>query len=228
LIVQTKVLENNWLTNGREVHQVRLQIADQDDRFYQILKFDTETYELLEIEDYWAGKLHYSIHLSGRDSLSRSDMPDDFFKTIPIGVETRTWDSDAPIGHHSSDRVWVISADPPPGESLTGIVNAHVELGYQLTSVTEAAINIGGLNWSGHDTRVGLDVESVPVEAGEGTIEMDFVFDTSELGDGMWVVRPTFRDVLGINPGVGWNSFGMPPGIYPEWCIRCQDPDSDS
>ena len=228
LIVEAKVLENEWLTNGREVHQVRLQIADQDDSFYQILKFDTETFDLLEIEDYWRGKLHYRIHLSERESLSRSDMPDDFFKTIPIGVEVRTWESDYPLGHQSTDRVWVISADPPPGESLSGIVNAHVELGYQLTSVTEAAINIGGLNWSGHDTRVGLDVESVPVEAGEGTIEMDFVFDTSELGDGMWVVRPTFRDVLGINPGVGWNSFGMPPGIYPEWCIRCQEPDSDS
>jgi hypothetical protein len=204
-----------------------LQIKDVGDGYYQVLKFDTSTYDLLEIEDYSRGKLRYRIRLDERQALTRSDLPDEFFKTIPDGVEVRMWDSDAPIGHQSEDRVWVISADPAPGESLTGTVTAHVELRYRLTSVRRAAINIGGLNWSGHDTRVGLDVEQVPVEAGEGTIEMDFVFDTSELGDGRWAIHPTFRDVLGINTGVAWNSFGTPYGLHLEWCVRCQDPAGD-
>ncbi|MGB7097024.1 MAG: hypothetical protein WBD62_20430, partial [Anaerolineales bacterium] len=156
-------------------------------------------------------------------ALAWSDLPGDFFRSISDDVEVRTWESDYPLGRHSDDRVWIISTFPPPSASLTGSVTAHVELGYRLASVEKAAINIGGLNWSGHDTRVNLDVESVPVEAGEGTIEMDFVVDTSELGDGWWVIRPTFRDVLGINRGIAWNSFGNPIGIYPEWCVRCQD-----
>jgi hypothetical protein len=222
LIVEARVLEDDWLSNGHQVHQVRLQIADVDDRFYQILKFDTATYDLLEIEDFWRGKMHYRIRLDDRRALAWSDLPGDFFRSIPDDVEVRTWESDYPLGRHSDDRVWIISADPPPGASLTGTVTAHVELGYRLASVEKAAITIGGLNWSGHDTRVNLDVESVPVEAGEGTIEMDFVFDTSDLGDGMWVINPFFSDVMGINPGVGWSNFGSPPGIYPEWCVRCQ------
>jgi hypothetical protein len=221
LIIEAKTLEDDWLSNGHQVHQVRLQIKDVGDRYYQVLKFDTTTYDLLEIEDYSRGKLRYRIRLDERQALTRFDLPDDFFKTIPDGVEVRMWDSDAPLGHQSEDRVWVISADPAPGESLTGTVTAHVALRYRLTSVNRAAINIGGLNWSGHDTRVGLDVEQVPVEAGEGIVKMDFVFDTNELGDGRWAIHPTFRDVLGINPGVAWNGFGIPYGLHLEWCVRC-------
>jgi hypothetical protein len=222
LIIEAKVLEDDWLPNGHQVHQVRLHITEVDDRYYQILKFDTTTYDLLEIEDYSRGKLRYRIRLDDRRALEWSDLPDGFFKTIPDGVEVRIWESDYPLGHHSEDdRVWIISAVPPPGASLAGTVAAHVEIGYRLASVEKAAINSGGLYWSGHDTRVKLDVEEVPVLAGEGTIEMNFVFDTTDLGDGRWSIVPAFRDVLGMNPGVGWGY--SPSGIYLEWCVRCQD-----
>ncbi|MFL7892194.1 MAG: hypothetical protein ACK2UM_08855 [Anaerolineales bacterium] len=229
LIIEAKVLEDDWLSNGHQVHQVRLHIAGVDDRYYQILKFDTTTFDLLEIEDYSGGKLQYRIRLVDRQLLTWSDLPEDFFQAIPDGVEVRNWDSDYPLGHRSLDRVWVISADPPPGAYLTEPFSAHVELGYRLTSLEKAAINIGGLNWSGHDTRVKIDVEEVVVDAGEGVVEFDFVVDTTDLGDGKWVIWPDFRDILGIHlgPGIGWNSFGIPTGIYPEWCIRCQDPDAD-
>ena len=230
LIIEAKTLEEDWLSNGHQVHQVRLKNQDVGDGYYQVLKFDTTTFDLLEIEDYSRGKLRYRIRLDERQIFPRSDLPHDFFRTIPDGVEVRMWDSDAPLGHQSEDRVWVISADPPPGAYLTDTFSAHVELGYRLTSIEKAAINIGGLNWSGHDTRVKLDVDEVIVDAGEGVIEIDFVVDTTDLGDGRWVIWPAFRDVLGINlgPGVGWNSFfGNPIGIYPEWCIRCQDPPGD-
>jgi hypothetical protein len=229
LIIEAKVLEDDWLSNGHQVHQVRLHIAGVDDRYYQVLKFDTTTFDLLEIEDYSGGKLQYRIRLVDRQVLTWSDLPEDFFRAIPDGVEVRNWDSDYPLGHRSLDRVWVIAADPPPGAYLTEPFSAHVELGYRLTSLEKAAINIGGLNWSGHDTRVKLDVDEVIVDAGEGVIEFDFVVDTTDLGDGKWVIWPDFRDVLGIHlgPGIGWNSFGTPTGIYPEWCIRCQDPDVD-
>lgn len=220
LIIEARVLEDDWLSNGHQVHQVRLHINEVDDRYYQILKFDTTTYDLIEIEKYSRGKLQYHIRLDDRRALSWSDLPDEFFKTIPDGVEVRTWESDYPLGHYSDDQVWIISADPPPGASLAGTVTAHVEIGYQLASVEKAAIIIGGLWWSGHDTRVKLDVEEVPVLAGEGTIEMDFVFDTTDLGDGIWSIHPSYIDVLGINPGVVWGY--SPSGIYLEWCVRCQ------
>jgi hypothetical protein len=221
LIIEAKVLKDGWLSNGHQVHQVRLQGTEVDDRFYQILKFDTTTYDLLEIEKYSRGKLQYRIRLDDRRVLTWSDLPDEFFRTIPEGVEVRTWESDYPLGHYSDDRVWIISAVPPPGESLAGTVSAQVEIGYRLASVEKAAIIIGGLWWSGHDTRVKLDVEEVPVLAGEGTIEMNFVFDTTDLGDGRWSITPAFIDVLGINPGVAWGY--SPSGIYLEWCVRCQD-----
>lgn len=225
LIIEASVLENDWMSNGHQVHQLRLHISGVDDRYYKILKFDTATFDLLEIEDYSRGKLQYRIRLDDRQFLSWSDLPGEFFKTIPDGVEVRMWDSDAPIGYHSADHVWIISADPPPGESLEGVVTANIEIGFRLTSVNRAAINIGRLHWSGHDISVGLDVEPVPVEAGEGTIKIDFVVDTSELGDGRWAINPTFQDVLGINPGFAWNSFGTPYGLYLEWCVHCQDPE---
>jgi hypothetical protein len=229
MIIEAKVLQDDWLSNGHEVHQVQLQLAGEDDRYYQVLKFDTTTYDLIEIEKYSKGKLQYRLRLDDRQALSSSELPEDFFKAIPGGVEVRPWNSDYPLGHQSLDRVWVISSDPPPGAVLREPFNAHIELGYRLTSIEKAAINMGGLNWGGHDTRVKLDVDEVIVGAGEGVIEVDFMVDTTELGDGRWAIWPTFRDVLGINlgPGYGWNSFGDPAGIYPEWCIRCQDPDVD-
>jgi hypothetical protein len=230
LIVEAKVIENEWLSNGHEVRQVRIQIAGEDERHYRVLKFDTETYDLLEIEYYSRGKLRYRIRLDDRHSLTWSEMPDEFFNTIPYGVEVRPWKSNYPLGHQSIDRVWVISADPPSGMVLSDTFNAHIKLGYKLTSIEKAAINIGGLNWSGHDTRVKLDVDEIIVDAGEGEIDLDFVVDTTELGEGGWAIWPAFRDILGINhgPGIGWNSLGDPGGIYVEWCIHCQDPTADS
>ena len=230
MIIEAKVLEDDWLSNGHQVHQVRLQFAGEDDRYYQVLKFDTTTYDLIEIEKYSKGKLQYRLRLDDRQALSSSDLPDDFFKTVPDGVEIRPWNSDYPLGHQSMDRVWVISSDPPPDAVLNEPFSAHIELGYRLTSIEKAAINIGGLNWRGHDTRVGLDVDEVIVEAGEGVIEVDFMVDTTELGDGRWSIWPAFRDFLGINlgPAYGWNSFGNPIGIYPEWCIRCEEPPADN
>ena len=229
LIVQAKVLADDWLSNGRQVHQVRLQKAGEDDRYYQVLKFDAETYDLLEIEDYSRGNLRYRIHLSDRQVLSRSEVPEGFFQEVPAGVEVRSWDSDYPLGHQSEDRVWVISVDPAPGARLNETFTAYVEIGYRLTSIEQAAINLGGLNWRGHDTRVKLDVDEVIVDAGEGVVALDFVVDASELGDGWWGIWPAFRDVLDLHlgPGIGWNSFGDPPGIMAEWCIRCQDPAED-
>ncbi|GAH05565.1 unnamed protein product, partial [marine sediment metagenome] len=124
LIIQAKVLEDDWLSNGHQVHQVRLQIAGEDDRYYQVLKFDTETYDLLEIEDYSRGKLRYRIRLDDRQVLSRSELPEGFFQEIPDGVEVRTWDSDYPLGHQSMDRVWIISVDPPPSVYLADTFSA--------------------------------------------------------------------------------------------------------
>ena len=229
LVVEAMTLEDEWLSNGHLVHQVRLQIAGEDDSYYQVLKFDSTTYDLLEIEDYSRGKLKYRLRLDDRQSLAWSDLPPEFFRTIPSGVEVREWKSEYPLGHLSMDRVWVISSDPAPEAILNEPFNAHVELGYRLTSIEKAAINLGGLNWSGHDTRVKLDVDEVIVEAGEGVVEFDFAVDTSKLGDGRWGIWPAFRDIMDIHlgPGIGWNSFGDPAGIIAEWCIRCQDPAAD-
>lgn len=230
LIILAEVLEDDWLPNGHQVHRVRLQIAGEDDRYYQVLKFDTETYDLLEIQDFSKDKLRYRIRLDDRQVLTRSEFPEGFFQEIPDGVEVRIWESDYPLGYRSNDRVWIISADPPPEIILSEPFQANVKIGYRLTSIEKAAINLGGLNWRDHDSRVKLDVDEVIVDAGEGVIELDFVVETSDLGDGWWGMWPAFRDVLGIHlgPGIGWNSFGEPAGIYPEWCIRCQEPAEDS
>jgi hypothetical protein len=221
-VVEAQVDTMDWLPNGREVYQVHLHVTSLPERWYHILKFDTETYDLLEIERYKRGTLQYRLSLDDRETLSFSDLPADFFKSIPDGVEVRLWPSDSPLGHYEDDRVWVISADPPPDSNISGMVNAEVELGYQLTSVEQAAIQVGRLYWAGHDTGVALGVASVPVTAGEGSIRVSFSFDSDQLGEGEWSIHPGFVDVLGINPNIGWGGSGDPDGIlYLKWCVGC-------
>ncbi|MGD2158181.1 MAG: hypothetical protein PVG32_14995, partial [Anaerolineales bacterium] len=225
-IVEAQVDRIDWLPNGRQVYQVRLHVTSLPEGWYHILKFDTETYDLLEIERYKRGKLQYRLSLDDRETLSFSDLPADFFKSIPDGVEVRQWPSDSPLGHYEDDRVWVISADPPPDSTISGVVNAEVEIGYQLTSVEQAAIHVGRLYWAGHDTGVALGVASVPVTAGEGSIRVSFSFDSDQLGEGEWSIHPGFGDVLGITPNTYWGASGDPDGIlYLKWCVGCT-PDS--
>jgi hypothetical protein len=220
-VVEAQAEKMEWLPNGRKVYQVRLHLTGAPENYYQILKFDTETYDLLEIEDYSRGKLQYSIRLDDREILAWSNLPADFFKSIPDGVEVRQWPEGSPLGNYEEDRVWIISASPPPDSNISGVVNAELEIGYRLTSVEQAAIYVGSLFWAGHDTGEPLEVEKIPVTAGEGSIRVSFSFDSDRLGEGEWVIVPCFADVIGIAPNTCWAGAGTPNGIYLKWCVGC-------
>jgi hypothetical protein len=220
LIVEANVAGIDRLEDGREVYEVRLKLAGVGEQDYQTLKFDTTTFDLLEIEDFWGGKLHYRIRLDERKTLAWSDLPEGFFQSVPEGIEVRPWLSNLPLGHKEDDHAWIISADPPSGASLSGKVNGHLVIGYRLTSIQEAAITVG-MGWVGHDTPYSIRDANMPITAGEGTVEMSFTLDTDQLGQGRWAVGPGFTDVLGIVPNTGWGNAGSPVGIYMEWCIRC-------
>lgn len=220
-VIEAQADRMDWLPNGREVYQVRLHLTGVPENFYQILKFDTETYDLLEIEKYRRGELYYRIRLDDRETPSWSNLPGDFFKSIPDGVEVRLWPDDSPLGHHEDDRVWIISANPPPDSNISGVVNAEVEIGYRLTSVEQAAIHVGPLFWVGHDTGEFFGVEKVPVTAGEDSIRVSFSFDSDRLGEGEWAIHPCFVDVMGIAPNTCWAGAGAPNGIYLKWCVGC-------
>lgn len=220
-VIEAQAGSMEWLPNGRKVYPVRLHLLHAPKNYYQILKFDTETYDLLEIEDYGRGKLRYRIRLDARETLSWSSLPADFFRSIPDGVEVRPWSSDSPLGHYEDDRVWIISANPPPDSKLSGVVNAELEIGYRLTSIEQAVIQVGPLFWAGHDTGEPLEVEKVPVTAGEDSIRVSFTFDSERLGEGEWAIHPCFADVMGIAPNTCWSGAGVPSGIYLKWCVDC-------
>jgi hypothetical protein len=218
-IVAAEVSGLSTLADGQEVYEVRTYRPEVGDRWYTILKFDTNTYDLLEIEDYARSKLQYRIRLDARNELAWADLPPDFFQTAPEGIEVRLWEGDIPLGHREDDRAWIISAEPPQGESLSGMVTVQVEIGYQLTSIEEAALGLG-LYWAGHDTAHPIQYERVPVKGGEGTVQISFTVDADQLGEGNWVVVPGFTDTIGIAPHTGWGGSPL-EGIYLEYCVRC-------
>jgi hypothetical protein len=221
--LQAEVAAPSRLPNGREVYAVRLAGPDWGDTSYTALKFDTNSFDLLEIEDIRQGKLHYRVSLAERQALAWTDLPEGFFQSVPDGIEVRVWTSDIPLGHKLDDRVWIESADPPSGAALSGTLTATLELGYRLTSIEAAAIVVG-LSWVGHDTPYALRDATVPISAGEGTVPLTINIDTGQLGDGPWAVNVWLTDVTGIAPPYGWSGGGAPLGINLEWCIRCPPP----
>jgi hypothetical protein len=220
LIIVADGAKKGWLSNGTEVYQVRLHIQGIDSDFYQNLKFDSSSFDLLEIEDFRRAKLHYRIRLVERETLDWAQLPPDFFQSTPDGIEVRSWPSEQPLGRPEDDAIWIISADPPPDANLSGVVMANLELGYRLTSVEQATIYVRRIDWVGHDWASPLQVEDIPITAGEGTVRVSFTFDSEQLGDGEWVITPQFADSMGIAPHTAW---GHSPsrGIYLKWCIRC-------
>jgi hypothetical protein len=100
------------------------------------------------------------------------------------------------------------------------VVIANLELGYRLTSVEQAMISVRRIYWVGHDSAAPVQVEDIPITAGEGTVQVSFTLDSEALGDGEWVITPQFVDSMGIAPHTAW---GHSPsrGIYLIWCIRC-------
>lgn len=219
-IITAKVTRQVRLSNGREAYVIRLSTSESGDEFYTHLKIDTTTYDLLEIEDYWHGQFHYRVSLDERKSVAWSDLPAGFFQTLPEGIEVRQWTGTIPLGHKEDDRVWLISADPPQGGTLSGLTTAQLEIGYRLTSVQEAEIQVG-MSWVGHDSPYAPREAKVPVTAGEGSVHMSVTIDADRLGEGKWAVSATFMDTLGVSPGTGWSGGGPPLGIYLEWCVRC-------
>ncbi len=220
LIITAAVTRHTRLSNGKEVYEVRLSGSEFEDQFHTLLKFDTTTFDLLELEDYWQGQFHYRISLVERKTLARRDLPAGFFQTVPQGIEVRPWHGSVPLGHKEDDRVWIISAEPPSGASLTGEIAAQLEIGYQLTSVQEADIEVG-MSWVGHDSPYAVPDARATVTGGEGTVQVSFIVNTDRLGEGNWAVGAAFMDRLGVSPGSGWNGGGAPIGVYLEWCVRC-------
>jgi len=218
LIIHAEVMGKGYAKDGQEVYEVRTYLPDVGDRWYTILKFDTSTYDLLEIEDYSRGKLQYHIRLVERKVLSRADLPDDFFRTIPEGIEVRPWESDIPLGRKEDDYAWIISADPTQGASLSGEVTIQVEIGYRLASIESAKVGLG-LAWAGHDYMESIKYDKVPVKGGEGTMRISFTVDADNLGEGMWAVRPIFFDTMGID--TAWNGGVTSQEILLEYCVRC-------
>jgi hypothetical protein len=218
LIIYAEVSGQSYLKDGQEVYEVRTYLPEVGDQWYTILKFDTTTYDLLEIEDYSHGKLQYRIHLVERQILTWADLPDNFFRTIPEGIEVRSWESDIPLGHREDDYAWIISADPPQGASLSGVVTVSVEIGYRLVSIERAKVGLS-LAWAGHDYMESIKYDKVPVKGGEGTVQISFSVDADQLGEGMWAVRPIFFDTMGID--TAWNGGVTPQEILLEYCVRC-------
>ena len=221
LIVIADEARKGWLSNGTEVYQVRLHTQGIEAGYYQIMKFDASTFDLLEIEDFQRAKPYYRIRLVERETLDWSQLLPGFFQSIPEGVGVRSWPGEQPPGHPEQDAVWIISADPPPGSNLSGVVTADLELGYRLTSVEQAAISMNKIFWAGHDSGASIQVENIPISAGEGAVQVRFTFDSDQLGEGGWVITPQFVDTMGISPNIAWG-FSPSAGIYLEWCIRCQ------
>ena len=219
-IITATVTRKIRLSNGKEAYEVRLSGSEFGDHSYTNLKIDTTTFDLLEIEDYWNGQFHYRISLIARQTLAWNDLPEGFFQTVPPGIEVRQWNGAIPLGHKEDDRAWIISADPPQGASLSGVITPQLVIGYRLTSVQEADIEVG-MSWVGHDSPFAIRGARLPVTAGEGTVQMNITVDTDQLGQGKWAVVPGFMDTLGVSPNSGWSGGGVPLGIYLEWCIRC-------
>lgn len=220
LIIVADEAKKAWLANGTEVFQVRLHLQDVNSGYYQLLKFDSSTFDLLEIEDFRRAKPHYRIRLVARETLDWAQLPSGFFGSIPDGIEVRSWPGEMPPGHPEQDAVWIKSADPPPDSKLSGVVTAKLELGYRLTSVEQAAISLGRIYWAGHDSAAPLQIERIPVTAGEGTVQVSFTFDSDQLGEGEWIMQPSFVDTMGISPNVAWG-FSPSDGIYLKWCLHC-------
>jgi hypothetical protein len=219
-IVAAEVSGQSHLPDGQEVYEVRTYLPEVGDRFYTQLKFDTSSYDLVEIDDIERNELRYRIRLVERKVIDWADLPEGFFQSIPEGIEVRPWESEIPLGHKEDDLVWISSANPPQGASLSGEVSVELELGYQLTSLERAAIGLG-LFWAGHDTGHPIEYEKVPIKGGEGTVQISFSVDADQLGAGTWVVQPGFSDTMGIAPHTVWNGGGRPRGIYLEYCVRC-------
>ena len=167
------------------------------------------------------------LQLLERRGLMVDAVPQDWFSVPPQDLEVREWEgslwakrkpqiwpSPKPV-----DQVWLISLSPQPETRLDGEVNFRLELGYELASLPEAALEV---SFRQHPMRV-----SQPVTAGSGTATFDLVLDTDELIAGELRMYGRLVTYTGAESSKDLSTYRRYVNEDPHlgrWCVRC-DPD---
>lgn len=159
------LLENRFV-EGREVYVVALKVSDGD--WQRQLWIDRRTFELVEVQDYLGEMLLLRLQPVERAVLAQADLPQDWFSSLPAGVEAVDWKS------ASGDRLWLISATPAGGTAVSTLTDFQFEIGYELGSVPSA--NLGVYLWPvGEDHPVQFTGrDGYTIEAGKGTVTVNF------------------------------------------------------
>lgn len=216
------------LEDGREVYEIRLLPGGALLRYltsFGTVYVDAQTYQIVKVTYSMKGffrpmGMEMALEHLERRLLPATDLPADFYRTPPEGIEMIPWEGNlskfinSQYGDHEN-RAWVISADPPSGTRISGEVTFNLELGYQLTGLPYA--NLKTTLWGvGKDT--GSGGSSVPVQAGEGVVHMSFSVNTDRLAEGAWALGTDLGTYIDAGPGFAINDLTL---FDTQWCVRC-------
>jgi len=216
------------LEDGREAYEMRLLPGGSLLQYvtgFGTVYVDTQTYQILKVA--YAMKVIFrpvgmemTLEHLERRWLDAAELPSDFFRTPPEGVSAVPWEGDlmnflnSQYGY-TENRAWVISSDPPSGTRISGKVTFNLEVGYHLTGLPYA--NLKSTLWGvGKDT--GSPGSSVPIQGGDGVVQMSFTLDTDQLAEGAWALGTDLGIYIDAGPGFAINDLTL---FDTQWCVRC-------
>jgi hypothetical protein len=216
------------LEDGRKVYEIRLMPRGVLLRYlsgFGSVYVDAQTYQIVKVAYAMKGILkpvrsEMTLDHLERQPIEAAELPADFFRTPPQGVMVIPWKGNLNSFIHSQygyteNRAWIVSSDPPSGKRISGTVTFNLEVGYQLRGLPYA--NLKASLWGiGKDT--GAGGASVPIQAGEGVVQMSFTVDTDQLPAGAWAAGVDLGIYIDAGPGFAVNDL---PLYDVQWCVRC-------
>jgi hypothetical protein len=216
------------LEDGRQVYEIRLLPGGALLQYlsgFGTVYVDAQSYQIVKVTYAMKGILKsigwgMTLDLLERRWMEAGDLPADFFRTPPEGVQVIPWEGslkdfiNSQYGY-TENRAWIISSDPPSGTRISGKVTFNLEVGYQLKGLPYA--NLKAILWGvGKDTAGGGT--SVPIQGGEGVVQMSFTVDTDELAEGAWAMGTDLGIYVDAGPGFAINDLSL---FDTQWCVRC-------
>lgn len=121
--------------------EVELIPAGGETEWSRVLTLDAQSGRVLSIADYDRGQQVAHLEWISRTALSGRDLPQDFSRQVPEGVEVLNLPSPGVSPCPLGERLCLLSVTPQAGTPLSGErANFILEIGYDLGALPEAAI----------------------------------------------------------------------------------------
>lgn len=177
-MLQARRMGEEKLADGRTVQVVQIDLGED---WTRTLKVDAETFALVEIADRAQGEPVARLRHLERRPLTEALVDDGLFGAVPQNLEVVL----ANQTEAGTDRVWIVSALPEPGEALRGRTEFEVVVGYELASAPEGALKVD-LARPGWETveegrlPIVKGTEFVEVMAGKDEVTLHFTVNPAE------------------------------------------------